>query len=486
MTRQSSRFPSWRIALTDLFITLGVTFTVQAVWPVSGAIVLSQFGLTGRVLPTYTMVSLTIVSLWVLALWQAGSWRQSQLGTGTTEYNSVVLATVFTFVAIALFSYLTKAEIARGYLLLAMPIGLVTLLAARWAWRQVLVRQRAAGRYTDSAVIVGSVRSANELAAKLITHNELGLRVVGAFLAQHSTPLSASQQLTLTTGGIPIWGGIDDLIPTIRSHRIDSVIICSADELSPSTVRRLGWELLPSHEKLYLAANIVDVAGTRLALKPVAGVPLIEVEQPKFEGLNRFAKRWFDIFGVIVALIVAAPIMLICAIAVKLTDRGPVFFTQQRVGYSGAQFRMVKFRTMSVGAESMLNRLDGVEHDAAGNTVLFKLRDDPRVTSAGRWMRRFSLDELPQLFNVLTGSMSLVGPRPPLASEVEQYESVVLNRFIVKPGITGLWQVSGRSDLSWEDSVKADLGYVQNWSIMLDIIILWRTVKAVITGKGAY
>lgn len=486
MRSKTSRFPAWRLAITDLLITLGVTLSVQALWPVSGALVLSQFGLIGRVLPTYTVVSLVIVLLWMLALWQTGSWRQSQLGTGTTEYNSVALATVFTFVAIALFSYLTKAEIARGYLLLAMPIGLITLLVGRWLWRQVLVRQRAAGRYSESAVIVGSVKSANELATKLVAHNELGLRVVGAFLSQHTVPLSASQQLTLTTGGIPIWGGIDDLIPTIRERRIDGVIICSADELSPSDVRRLGWELLPSQEKLYLAANIVDVAGPRLALKPVAGVPLIEVEQPKLEGFSRFAKRWFDIFGVIVALILAAPIMLICAIAVKLTDRGPVFFTQNRIGYAGAQFRMVKFRTMREGAESLVDHLNEVEHDAAGNTVLFKLKDDPRVTPAGRWMRRFSLDELPQLFNVLAGTMSLVGPRPPLASEVEQYERVVLNRFIVKPGITGLWQVSGRSDLSWEDSVKADLGYVQNWSIMLDIIILWRTVKAVITGKGAY
>lgn len=486
MSTRSTRFPIWRLAITDLCVALGVTLAVQWLWPVSGAVVLGQIGLGGQVLPTYTVVSLVIVALWVVGLWQTGSWRQSQLGSGASEYSSVALATIFTFVAVALFSYLTKAEIARGYLLLAMPIGLVGLLVGRKFWRNYLIARRRQGRFCDNAVIIGSLKSANDLAEKLAEHEELGLKVVGAFLSQHDVPRSMSQQLSLQTANIPIWGGIDDLLPIIRQQRIDSIIIGSADELSPSDVRRLGWELLPTREKLYLAANIVDVAGPRLALKPVAGLPLIEVEQPKFEGLNRVVKRWFDIVGALVAILLTLPITLFCALAVKLADRGPVFFRQHRIGHLGNHFVMLKFRTMHQNSEQLVQTLSATKHDTAGNTVLFKLKDDPRVTRPGRWMRRYSLDELPQLINVLLGSMSLVGPRPPLASEVEQYEDVVKHRFIVKPGITGLWQVSGRSDLTWEESVKADLGYVQNWSIMLDLIIMWRTMKAVITGKGAY
>lgn len=486
MKKTRTNFPVWRIALTDLVVALVTTFGVQLTWPTDPFIVLNTLHLPIPVAANYTLISLVIVAIWVFMLWQTGSWSQSILGAGPAEYQKVTRATLITFLSIALISYLTKAEIARGYLLLTLPIGIVLLLIARRFWRGVLIRRRARGRYCKKAVVVGSVKSSDELCAKLALHPEAGLTVVGAFLSQHSIPMTESQQLTLTESGVPIWGGIDDLLPVIRGQHIDSVIVGSADELSPMDVRKLGWELMPRRENLYLAANIFDIAGPRLSLKPVSGLSLIEVDEPQLTGLNRFLKRAIDIVLSLVALILAIPLFIGVAIAIKRFDGKSVFFVQERIGRHGRPFKMVKFRTMRVSAEREVPELLDADHDIAGNTVLFKLKDDPRVTKPGVWLRRYSIDELPQLLNVLVGQMSLVGPRPPLKSEVAQYDTHVKSRFLVKPGITGLWQISGRSDLSWEESVRADLSYVQNWSIASDLLILLRTIRVVVSGRGAY
>lgn len=484
--QRTDQFRSWKITLTDLIVISICTFGVQLIWPVAGSVVLNGLGLSGSVIAAYTSISAIIIIVWAAALWQFGAWNTSLIGSGTREYVQVARASFATFVLVALFSYLYKAEIARGYVLISLPLGLLCMLIGRWVWKKYLFRQRHLGRFMHDAVVVGSLLSADEITQQLQKHHELGLRVVGAFLSQHTAPLSQSQQLTLSKTGVPIWGGIDDLISITRKRKVDSIVIGSTDHLSPRDVQKLGWELLPTRERLYLAANITDVAGPRLNIQPVEGLPLIEVKAPQFTGFNRILKRWLDIIFAIVAIVLTLPFVLIAAISIKLHDRGPVLFVQERIGQSGASFRMFKFRTMQQNAESQVDRLEEIEHDSAGNTVLFKLKEDPRVTKPGKWIRRYSIDELPQLINVLIGNMSLVGPRPPLQREVEKYESFVLSRFIVKPGITGLWQVSGRSDLSWEESVRADLNYVQNWSIVFDLVIMWRTVKAVLKGNGAY
>ncbi|MDQ0743122.1 exopolysaccharide biosynthesis polyprenyl glycosylphosphotransferase [Clavibacter sp. B3I6] len=217
----------------------------------------------------------------------------------------------------------------------------------------------------------------------------------------------------------------------------------------------------------------------------MAGLPLIHVETPRYEGTKLFAKRAFDIVASSLLLLVASPVLLAISMTIRLSTPGPVLFRQERVGINGRPFQMLKFRTMVTDAEALLLALQDQNRDA-GNSVLFKMKDDPRVTPVGRFLRRYSLDELMQLVNVLNGSMSLVGPRPPLAREVETYETKVHRRFLVKPGITGLWQVSGRSNLSWEDSVRLDLYYVENWSIVGDLVILWKTARAVVAREGAY
>jgi exopolysaccharide biosynthesis polyprenyl glycosylphosphotransferase len=232
-----------------------------------------------------------------------------------------------------------------------------------------------------------------------------------------------------------------------------------------------------------MAPALTDIAGPRIHTQQVAGLPLIHVTTPSLEGGQRVAKRLFDVVVSGALIFLAAPLMAILALLVKVDSRGPILFKQERVGIEGVHFGMLKFRSMVVDAE---RRLAELEHRNEGNGVLFKIRNDPRITRVGRILRKYSLDELPQLFNIFAGSMSLVGPRPPLPREVEAYEHDVRRRLLVKPGLTGLWQVSGRSNLSWQDSVRLDLYYVENWSLAGDVVIILRTVRAVFHSTGAY
>ena len=234
-----------------------------------------------------------------------------------------------------------------------------------------------------------------------------------------------------------------------------------------------------------MAPAITNIAGARIHTQPVAGLRLIHVDRPTYRGANRIMKKSFDIIGGLQLIAVFSPVLLTVAAAIKLTGQGPVFFRQDRVGLNGEVFRMIKFRSMVVDAEARLDKLRDEQRDA-GNVVLFKMKNDPRVTTIGRFIRRFSIDELPQLFNVVIGTMSLVGPRPPLKSEVDRYQGDERRRMLVKPGLTGLWQVSGRSDLTWDGSVRLDAYYVENWSITGDLVILWKTATAVLSSAGAY
>jgi exopolysaccharide biosynthesis polyprenyl glycosylphosphotransferase len=248
-------------------------------------------------------------------------------------------------------------------------------------------------------------------------------------------------------------------------------------------LRRLAWELERDDIDQIVSSSLVDTAGDRITVRPVDGLPMMHIEHPRLSGGRRLIKAMFDVSLAAGLLVLLSPVFLAIAAWIKLDTGGPVFFRQMRVGRGGEMFRMIKFRTMHTDAEQRLQKISG-QNDFSG--VLFKMRQDPRVTRAGRLLRRYSLDELPQLINVLLGDMSLVGPRPPLPSEVEQYPQDMRRRLVVKPGMTGLWQVSGRSDLSWEDSIRLDLRYVENWSLTVDLVILMRTAIVVMRGAGAY
>jgi len=283
--------------------------------------------------------------------------------------------------------------------------------------------------------------------------------------------------------GVPVVGGFGSVAQAVRLTDADTVAVLASPDLGPEQLRRLAWELEPTGADLMVAPSLVEVAGPRLSIRPVSGLPLLQVEQPQFAGGRRIVKSTFDRTIALCSVVLLSPVLLAIALAVRLTSRGPAFFTQQRIGRDGAPFTMVKFRSMVVDAEQRREELVA-ESDRDG--LMFKMHADPRVTRVGAMLRRYSLDELPQLFNVMGGSMSLVGPRPPLPEEVERYGDDVRRRLLVKPGVTGLWQVSGRADLSWEESVRLDLRYVDNWSLAADLLILWKTARAVVRASGAY
>jgi exopolysaccharide biosynthesis polyprenyl glycosylphosphotransferase len=273
------------------------------------------------------------------------------------------------------------------------------------------------------------------------------------------------------------------VVDVVRRYEVDTVAVLPSPELDGAALRRLGWDLERTRADLLLAPAVTEIAGPRVRIRPVCGLSLRQMERPELRGVRRLAKGAFDRVGAALGILLILPVLVAVAVSVKVTSRGPIFFCQERVGRDGRIFPMVKFRSMEVDAEL---RLEALAAENEGNGVLFKIRHDPRVTRVGRFLRRYSIDELPQLFNVLRGHMSLVGPRPPLPAEVGHFGADMHRRFVVKPGLTGLWQVSGRSNLSYDESVRIDIHYVEHWSLLLDLMILWRTVGAVLRGDGAY
>jgi exopolysaccharide biosynthesis polyprenyl glycosylphosphotransferase len=321
-------------------------------------------------------------------------------------------------------------------------------------------------------IVVGDRRAVVALTADLRREKAVGFEVIGACLPEPGAAFRESDEL-------PVLGTLDDVPAMVRRHAADTVAVASA--VPAQIVRRLSWGLEGSGVDLVVAPSVVDVAGPRVSVRPVAGLPLLHVDEPEFTGGRRVTKAVLDRVLAAVALVLLAPVLVPVAAAVRLGSPGPVLFRQTRVGREGREFRVVKFRTMHADAE--LRRAELAARNETDG-LLFKITDDPRITRVGRFLRRTSIDELPQLLNVLRGDMSLVGPRP-LPVKDSDFTGDVRRRLLVRPGITGLWQVNGRSLLSWEDSVRLDLYYVENWSIALDLAILLRTAGAVVRGTGA-
>ena len=328
-------------------------------------------------------------------------------------------------------------------------------------------------------LLVGSEQSVATIARELGRNSSAGYHVVGACVP------SGRVADMIDGTEIPIMGSIDAVEQAMRACGADTVAVTSTDDLPADKVKQISWGLQPGREHLVLAPSIVDIAGPRLMTRPVAGLPLIHVETPRFTLGQGIVKRSVDLVLTGVGIALISPILLLVALMVRLDSPGPILFRQTRVGLGGETFTMLKFRSMANDAEEQLQALRDQAPDAS-NDIRFKLKDDPRITRVGGFIRRFSLDELPQLFNVFGGSMSLVGPRPPLVQEVELYDPHVHRRFLAKPGITGLWQVSGRSNLSWDDTVRLDLYYVENWSLTGDVATLAKTIKAVLEKDGAF
>ncbi|WP_106127832.1 sugar transferase [Pseudosporangium ferrugineum] len=421
----------------------------------------------------YLLLSALLPVALLAVLVVSRAYERRFLFVGTDEYQRVFRGGVGLIAGAAVTSYALELDLARSYVLAALPTAIVTVVVLRFAMRKRLHLERARGESLRRVLVVGHELSVIGITRQLRRERYHGLEVVGACLPPGHDGLV----------DLPVYGTFDDVANAVDAAEADTVVVLSCPELDGVALRRLAWRLERDEVDLVVASALIDVAGARTTIRPFDGLPMLHVEHPRLHGGARVIKDLFDRLGALILLIVFGPVLLTVALCVRVTSRGPVLFRQVRVGRDGSEFRIFKFRSMYVDAEARLAELRHLnEHDG----VLFKMRDDPRVTPVGRWLRRLSLDELPQLVNVLLGQMSLVGPRPPLPSEVAAYADDVRRRLAVKPGMTGLWQVSGRSDLPWEEAVRLDLRYVENWSLSLDLVILLRTMTAVVRSSGAY
>jgi exopolysaccharide biosynthesis polyprenyl glycosylphosphotransferase len=434
-----------------------------------------QVRFSGHVTSEYMVFSLVFPLLWVLTLWFFGAYDDRYIGIGSDEFRKVLNAGVSLTAGLAIVSYALGSDLSRAYLLLTMPTVTVLDLITRYAMRKRLHRQRALGRNMATVLAVGPEPAIADLVTELRRDSHHGLSV-GA------TCLTGAGD-NRTVAGVPVVGGLDDVADAVVRCGADTVAVLSCNEIDGVTLRQLAWELEKTGTDLCVAPALLDVAGPRTTIRPIAGLTLLHVDHPQLSGPRRALKGIFDRVMAGIALILLSPLFAAVAMAIRLSDNGPVLFSQPRAGQGGRIFKIYKFRTMVVDAEQHRAELRAnIESD----NLLFKMRRDPRVTAIGARLRRWSVDELPQLINVIRGEMSLVGPRPHPLDEAARYADHVRRRLVVKPGLTGLWQVSGRSDLSWEESVRLDLRYVENWSFALDLQILWKTFSVIFRGSGAY
>ena len=415
--------------------------------------------------------------LWVLAMLLMRTYEARFLGVGSEEYRRVSVAAVSVLAGVGTLSWALQLDIARSFVVVALPLSAVLTLLFRHAARKRLHRMRVVGRCTQRVLVAGHAAGVAAMVTTMRQASYHGLDVVAACV-----PHSADRE-QLGALQIPVEGGLDDIVEVVERVRVDVVAILACPELDGAALRRLGWALERTHADLLVAPAVTEVVGPRVAIRPVCGLPLLHLERPELTGVRRLGKSVVDRSVAFVGVVLLSPLLLLVTLAILVDGGRPVFFRQTRVGVRGRAFTMLKLRTMVQGADRQAAVLEAADD---GNGVLFKLRADPRVTRVGRFLRRYSLDELPQLVNVLLGHMSLVGPRPPLQSEVDTYGPAMLRRLLVKPGMTGLWQISGRSDLDWDESVRIDVRYVENWSFAFDFMILWKTFSAVLRGRGAY
>ncbi|WP_349899805.1 sugar transferase [Parafrigoribacterium soli] len=464
-----------KLRLTDtliLSVTVGLAFCGHL-----GSLRAASMETSGSVARS-ALLALVIVAVWTVCLATFRTRDLTVIGGGVGEYKRVVNASTAVFGPIAIILLIAEVDSARWYFALSFPFGIVCLLLSRWLWRHWLIRQRELGHFLWRVVVVGT-RVDVENAVRQIGSNPGGpYTVIGAVIEDSDTdrddgPLS----------DIRVMRDLNRVAEYAGFIGADGVVVVGQPTGRSAFIHDLAWQLEGKTIELILATSLANIAGPRIHFRPVDGLPLMHVEIPQFEGGKHLLKRAMDIVAASLALVLLMPLFIAIAFLIRADSEGSVLFAQERVGRGGRSFRMFKFRSMVSDAAERLDEMTGAND---GNGVLFKLRDDPRVTRIGRTLRKYSLDELPQFWNVLMGDMSLVGPRPPLPVEVSGYEDHVRRRLFIKPGLTGMWQINGRSDLSWEESVRLDLYYVENWSVIGDLRIMWRTFRVLIEPVGAY
>jgi exopolysaccharide biosynthesis polyprenyl glycosylphosphotransferase len=493
--RSTLAHPQWqtryrtRLRLTDA----AVVVTSGIVAYVTDATLL--FGAPGHPGPLRSIAIPAVVALvWLGALAARSSYDLRVVGRDQTEYRRIVGATWTAVSVLVLAAWLTTFVEVRDVLAqtVALPLGLTALVGSRYWWRQWVARtrERGAGCMTP-VLVVGHRQQAERLIGRLNGSPQQGFVVVGACLpSETAAGESPSDRVRPRTGspgdevgGVPVLGDLSRVGEAAALVRASAVAVSASDTITTEVVRRLSWQLERVGVDLMIAAELADVAPDRVSVHPASGVSLLHVAAPRFDGPKYHVKQVMDWLLAALLTVLVSPVLLGVGLAVALTSKGGLFYLSERVGRGGKIFRMFKFRTMYVGADRDVPVL-AATNEAAG--PLFKMRSDPRITRVGRVLRRYSLDELPQLLNVLSGQMSLVGPRPALPHEVAAYEERMRRRLLVKPGMTGMWQVSGRSDLPWEESVRLDVYYAENWTPLQDLAILGQTARAVVSGRGAY
>ncbi len=461
----------WRAGLMATDVLAGLGGIIAAV--------VGRFGVDEPLGPSGPYVALVAAGppVWLALLTMAGVYDEHRIGAGASEFGRIANAALWSLGVIVAASYVSRAEVSRAVTAVAVLAVALLTIGVHLAGRLLLRLRIRAGGAIHRAVVIGPAADVRSLADHVRRVPHSGLRVVGAYFGESERALAEGPPDASSTPAAQI-------IEAARRACADTIAVAGSGLLSGTELRRLSWDLEGTGIRLLVAPGTTELAGPRLLVQPVGGLPLVHVRETDFSGPTWILKSALDRAGALLLGAVLSPLLIGIALAVRLGSPGAVIFRQSRVGRHGREFRMLKFRTMRDGAEADLAGLrTRSDHDG----VLFKMRGDPRVTAVGRFLRRYSLDELPQLLNVAAGSMSLVGPRPPLRSEVDRYPADLLRRrLLVKPGMTGLWQVSGRSDLSWEETVRLDLQYIESWSVMLDGLVLWKTLRAVVSGRGAY
>lgn len=428
----------------------------------------------------HLLLGLILPPAWLIAVAVNHGYERRYLAVGVEEYRALVRATVSLVALVGFVSFAGHLNLARGFVTVVFPTLLVASLTVRRMQRHRIYKRRRQGQSMQRTVVVGRADSVRGLVRRIQSAPAEGMLVVAACVSGLDSDWDGSSEVE----GVPVFGYPEEALSAVDLFDAEVVAVASHPDLVGKELRRLAWSLEEREVDLVVSPGILEVAGPRLSIRPVAGMALLHVERPPRSGIRRTVKRLVDSMLTLVVCLFALPVLVVVAVVVRLDSPGPILFRQKRVGAQGEEFWMLKFRTMVADAEVRLVDLGSAGHDT--NQVLFKMKDDPRVTRVGKVLRRYSLDELPQLINVLRGEMSLVGPRPPLPSEVAGYESDANRRLRVRPGLTGLWQVSGRGDLSWDESLRLDLWYVDNWSLVLDLQILSRTARAVLKASGAY
>jgi exopolysaccharide biosynthesis polyprenyl glycosylphosphotransferase len=483
MTLLSERLPGTRTAALGSrdvipFAALAIDVAIVAASGVLAVLGREQthlFSSQAEIRSTLGVIGPLALVTWLVAIYFVGGYRRDIFGAGPDEYKRVAQATLYTAALLGIGCYMSRFPLSRGFYMLLFVVGLPTLLLGRWVLRRAVHTARRRGALAQRVLISGSPSHVDEIAAVLSREAWLGYHVVGAL-----TPATAVDEET--PSGIPVLGNVED-VALATTANVDVVFFAGGSDTSASAMRHAMWDLEDRSVQLVVAPSVSEIASDRIRLRPVGGLPLVHIDPPSWTDASRLGKRSFDLIGSALLLVALSPLLVLATIWIKLHDGGPVLFFQRRVGREGEQFDCLKFRSMVVDAEDRLDALHVAQGHDGG---LFKMKDDPRVTKPGHWLRRYSIDELPQLINVLRGEMSLVGPRPPLPLEVRRYDDDVARRLHVRPGMTGLWQVSGRSDLKFEEAIRLDLYYVDNWSMLQDLTILTRTLGAVLSSRGAY